>query len=196
MVGNLPDFSQSKRPESIGSAPAAGQLKLPYYVVSEGYHVASGKLNRWCFQPGITDVKAQVRAVGVLARAVHPGHQEQAAEEPARLDRQPHRRRPDQLLRAGQEFLDAPRLPLHALGQRRLRAEHPHDVVAFADLPQSGARHGAGNDDGGDIADRCRTVLGERRGGCGTAGQDRKGQGANRGGTHAGLSFRGKPFRP
>ncbi|HEU4987503.1 MAG TPA: ABC transporter substrate-binding protein [Rhizobiaceae bacterium] len=46
-----------------GSAPAAGELKMPYYVVSEGYHVASGKLNRYCIQPGITDVKAQVRSV-------------------------------------------------------------------------------------------------------------------------------------
>ena len=27
-----------------GSAPAAGELKLPYFVVSEGHHVASGKL--------------------------------------------------------------------------------------------------------------------------------------------------------
>lgn len=47
----------------VGSAPAAGELKMPYYVVSEGYHVASGKLNRYCIQPGITDVKAQVRSV-------------------------------------------------------------------------------------------------------------------------------------
>ena len=44
----------------IGSAPAAGELKIPYYVVSEGHHVASTKLNRYCFQPGITDVKSQV----------------------------------------------------------------------------------------------------------------------------------------
>ena len=48
----------------VGSAPAAGELKMPYYVVSEGYHVASGKMNRYCFQPGITDVRAQTRAVG------------------------------------------------------------------------------------------------------------------------------------
>ena len=47
----------------VGSAPAAGELKMPYYVVSEGYHVASGKMNRYCFQPGITDVRAQTRAV-------------------------------------------------------------------------------------------------------------------------------------
>jgi len=46
-----------------GSAPAAGELKIPYYVVSEGYHVASGKLNRWVVQPGITDVRAQCRSV-------------------------------------------------------------------------------------------------------------------------------------
>jgi branched-chain amino acid transport system substrate-binding protein len=47
----------------IGSAPRAGELKLPYFVVSEGHHVASGMLNRWTLQPGITDVKAQVRAM-------------------------------------------------------------------------------------------------------------------------------------
>jgi branched-chain amino acid transport system substrate-binding protein len=47
----------------IASAPRAGELKIPYLVVSEGYHVASGKLNRYVFQPGITDVRAQVTAV-------------------------------------------------------------------------------------------------------------------------------------
>ncbi|MCO5071987.1 MAG: ABC transporter substrate-binding protein [Rhizobiaceae bacterium] len=46
-----------------GSAPVAGELKVPYFVVSEGYHVASGKLNRWCLQPGITDVRSQVTSV-------------------------------------------------------------------------------------------------------------------------------------
>ena len=45
----------------MGSAPRAGELKLPYYVVSEGYHVASGALNRYTFQPGITDVRARSR---------------------------------------------------------------------------------------------------------------------------------------
>jgi branched-chain amino acid transport system substrate-binding protein len=47
----------------IASAPRAGELKIPYFVVSEGYHVASGKLNRYVFQPGITDVRAQVSAM-------------------------------------------------------------------------------------------------------------------------------------
>lgn len=47
----------------VGSAPTAGELKIPYYVVSEGYHVASGKMNRWCLQPGITDVRAQVTSM-------------------------------------------------------------------------------------------------------------------------------------
>jgi len=47
----------------IGSAPRAGELKLPYFVVSEGHHVASGKLNRYTMQPGITDVKSQVQAM-------------------------------------------------------------------------------------------------------------------------------------
>ena len=47
----------------IGSAPRAGELKLPYFVVSEGHHVASGMLNRWTLQPGITDVKSQVQSM-------------------------------------------------------------------------------------------------------------------------------------
>ncbi|WP_101068442.1 ABC transporter substrate-binding protein [Roseovarius salinarum] len=47
----------------IGSAPRAGELKLPYFVVSEGHHVASGMLNRYTIQPGITDVKSQVQAM-------------------------------------------------------------------------------------------------------------------------------------
>ena len=44
----------------IASAPRAGELKLPYFVVSEGTHVPSGMLNRWTIQPGITDVQSQV----------------------------------------------------------------------------------------------------------------------------------------
>lgn len=47
----------------IGSAPRAGELKVPYLVCSEGFHVASGMLNRWCLQPGITDVRSQVTAM-------------------------------------------------------------------------------------------------------------------------------------
>jgi len=47
----------------IGSAPRAGELKLPYFVVSEGHHVAGGMLNRWTLQPGITDVKSQVQSM-------------------------------------------------------------------------------------------------------------------------------------
>jgi branched-chain amino acid transport system substrate-binding protein len=47
----------------MGSAPRAGELKMPYYVVSEGHHVASGALNRYTFQPGITDVKSQVSSM-------------------------------------------------------------------------------------------------------------------------------------
>jgi branched-chain amino acid transport system substrate-binding protein len=47
----------------VGAAPRAGELKLPYYVVSEGYHVSSGKLNRYTFQPGITDVRSQVMSM-------------------------------------------------------------------------------------------------------------------------------------
>lgn len=47
----------------IGSAPRAGELKLPYFVCSEGHHVASGMLNRYTMQPGITDVKSQVQSM-------------------------------------------------------------------------------------------------------------------------------------
>ncbi|WP_413776802.1 ABC transporter substrate-binding protein [Mesorhizobium sp. AR07] len=47
----------------IGSAPAAGEAKIPYFVVSEGHHVASTKLNRYVFQPGITDVKSQIQSM-------------------------------------------------------------------------------------------------------------------------------------
>lgn len=47
----------------IGSAPRAGELKVPYLVCSEGFHVASGKLNRWTMQPGITDVRAQASSM-------------------------------------------------------------------------------------------------------------------------------------
>lgn len=46
-----------------GSAPRAGELKLPYFVCSEGFHVASGKLNRYTMQPGITDVRSQVQSM-------------------------------------------------------------------------------------------------------------------------------------
>ncbi len=47
----------------IGSAPRAGELKIPYFVVSEGHHVASGMLNRYTLQPCITDVKSQVQSM-------------------------------------------------------------------------------------------------------------------------------------
>lgn len=53
----------------IGSAPRAGELKLPYFVVSEGHHVASGNLNRYTLQPGITDVKSQVQAMAPFVGA-------------------------------------------------------------------------------------------------------------------------------
>ncbi len=53
----------------FGSAPAAGELKMPYFVVSEGHHVASGALNRYTLQPGITDVKSQVQAMAPFVAA-------------------------------------------------------------------------------------------------------------------------------
>jgi branched-chain amino acid transport system substrate-binding protein len=47
----------------IATAPRAGALKVPHLVCSEGFHVASGMLNRWTLQPGITDVRAQVSSM-------------------------------------------------------------------------------------------------------------------------------------
>ncbi len=47
----------------LASGPVAGELKKPYFAVSEGTHVPLGLLNRWCFQPGITDVPGQITAV-------------------------------------------------------------------------------------------------------------------------------------
>ena len=47
----------------IGSVPRAAELKVPYLVCSEGFHVASGNLNRWTLQPGISDVRAQVSSM-------------------------------------------------------------------------------------------------------------------------------------
>lgn len=47
----------------IGSASRAGELKMPYFVVSEGNHVPSGMLNRYTLQPGITDVRSQVESM-------------------------------------------------------------------------------------------------------------------------------------
>ncbi|MEM1967523.1 MAG: ABC transporter substrate-binding protein [Nitrososphaerota archaeon] len=47
----------------LSSGPRAGELKRPYFAVSEGTHVPFGLLNRWCFQPGITDVPGQVTAI-------------------------------------------------------------------------------------------------------------------------------------
>ncbi|MEM9048835.1 MAG: ABC transporter substrate-binding protein [Pseudomonadota bacterium] len=47
----------------LAAAPRAGALKIPYFIVSETHRLASGALNRWTLQPGITDVRAQVTAV-------------------------------------------------------------------------------------------------------------------------------------
>ncbi len=46
-----------------GSAPRVAELKVPYFICSEGHELASGGLNRWTVQPGITDVKSQVQAM-------------------------------------------------------------------------------------------------------------------------------------
>ncbi|WP_137155327.1 ABC transporter substrate-binding protein [Rhizobium sp. FKL33] len=45
------------------AAPRAGELKLPYFICSEASLLTKGALNRYVFQPGITDVHAQVHAM-------------------------------------------------------------------------------------------------------------------------------------
>jgi branched-chain amino acid transport system substrate-binding protein len=45
------------------AAPRAGELKMPYLICSESHQLAGGGLNRYTFQPGITDVKAQVSSM-------------------------------------------------------------------------------------------------------------------------------------
>ena len=45
------------------TAPRAGELKMPLFVVSETTDVAAGSFNRYVFQTGITDVRAQVSAI-------------------------------------------------------------------------------------------------------------------------------------
>lgn len=45
------------------TAPRAGELKMPLFVVSETTDVAAGSFNRYIFQTGITDVRAQVSAI-------------------------------------------------------------------------------------------------------------------------------------
>lgn len=45
------------------AAPRAGELKMPYFICSEASLLGAGKLNRYTFQPGITDVRSQVTAM-------------------------------------------------------------------------------------------------------------------------------------
>src|SRR4029079_15764885 len=48
----------------VGAVAArAGELKLPLFVVSEGSELAAGAFNRYVFQTGITNVRAQVTAI-------------------------------------------------------------------------------------------------------------------------------------
>lgn len=46
------------------TAPRAGELKMPYFLCSEGHALAAGNFNRYCFQPSITDVKSQISSMG------------------------------------------------------------------------------------------------------------------------------------
>ncbi len=58
-------FGQLFSHVAAASAPRAGELKMPYFLCSEGHALAAGKFNRYCFQPSITDVKSQIAAMGL-----------------------------------------------------------------------------------------------------------------------------------
>ncbi|WP_109464128.1 ABC transporter substrate-binding protein [Albibacillus kandeliae] len=45
------------------TAPRAGELKMPYFLCSEGHALAAGAFNRYTFQPCITDVKSQISSM-------------------------------------------------------------------------------------------------------------------------------------
>jgi branched-chain amino acid transport system substrate-binding protein len=45
------------------AGPRAGELKIPYLICSETNQLADGGFSRYVFQPGITDVRAQVSAM-------------------------------------------------------------------------------------------------------------------------------------
>ena len=47
----------------IGSAPRAGELKMPYFVVSETPAVPNGQFSRYVFQAGTSDVRSQMTAI-------------------------------------------------------------------------------------------------------------------------------------
>jgi len=47
----------------VACAPRVAELKIPYLVTTEGTQIPAGALNRYVFQAGITDVRAQVTAV-------------------------------------------------------------------------------------------------------------------------------------
>lgn len=47
----------------VACAPRIAEFKIPYLVTTEGTQIPAGVLNRYVFQAGITDVRAQVTAV-------------------------------------------------------------------------------------------------------------------------------------
>jgi branched-chain amino acid transport system substrate-binding protein len=47
----------------VACAPRVKELKIPYLVTTEGTQIPAGALNRYVFQAGITDVRAQVTAM-------------------------------------------------------------------------------------------------------------------------------------
>lgn len=48
----------------FSSWPVAHEAKVPYFLTGEAPQLAAGEMSRWVFQPGSTDVKAQIRSVG------------------------------------------------------------------------------------------------------------------------------------
>ena len=61
----------------MGSAPRAGELKIPYLVCSEGYHVASGAL---------VEVLPQHRSIELGVYAVYPSRKHLTAKVRAMID--------------------------------------------------------------------------------------------------------------
>ena len=135
----------------IGSAPVAGEFKLPYFVVSEGHHVASTKLNRYVFQPGITDVKSQIQAMAPWIAESAEGH--------ADLSRFRLRLRSPRLPAAGAQ----------GAGRRRVSRRSPfrrllHEVFSADSGGYRGPIPCDGQTGGADLRQRTRRILRLRTG--------------------------------
>ncbi|MDQ1850748.1 ABC transporter substrate-binding protein [Gemmobacter fulvus] len=48
----------------FSSWPVAHEAKVPYFLTGEATELAAGEMSRWVFQPGSTDVRAQIQSIG------------------------------------------------------------------------------------------------------------------------------------